>query len=61
MGPVIVTLQKLGDNKFAVPAGAKLTDQQYEAYKVGNLYVNVHSVSHPGGEVRSQIAAPDKK
>ena len=32
-----------------------------ERSPVGNLYVNVHSVSHPGGEVRSQIAAPDKK
>ena len=57
-GPVIVPLQKTGDNKFAVPANAKLTDQQFEAYKAGNLYVNVHSVAHPGGEVRAQIPAP---
>ena len=39
----------------AVVAGAKLTDDQYAAYKAGNLYVNVHSAANKGGEVRGQI------
>ena len=53
-GPVIVPLTKNGDT-YSVPAGAKLTDEQYAAYKAGNLYVNVHSDAHKGGEVRAQI------
>ena len=53
-GPVIVPLTQSG-NVFTVPAGAKLTDAQYDAYKAGNLYVNIHSAAHPGGEIRVQL------
>ena len=55
-GPVIVPFTKISDNVFVAPEGAKLTDAQYESYKAGKLYVNVHSAKHPGGEVRAQIA-----
>jgi hypothetical protein len=55
-GPVIIPLTKGGDGStFSVPAGAKLTDKQYEAYKAGNLYVNAHSAAYKGGEVRAQL------
>jgi hypothetical protein len=54
-GPVIVPMTKSGDNTWTVQAGAKLTDQQYDAFKAGNLYVNVHSAAHPGGEIRGQL------
>ena len=53
-GPVIVPLAKNGDT-YSAPAGAKLTDAQMQAFKVGNLYVNVHTAANKGGEVRGQL------
>lgn len=54
-GPVIVPFTKTGDNTFVAPDGAKLTDAQYDAFKAGNLYVNVHTAANPGGEIRGQL------
>jgi len=56
-GPVIIPLTKSGDSTWVVPAGAKLTDAHMSAYKAGDLYVNVHTAAHKGGEVRGQIKA----
>jgi hypothetical protein len=54
-GPPIITLEKTADGAWSVPAGAKLTDDQYAAFKSGNLYVNVHSAEHKPGEIRAQL------
>lgn len=54
-GPVVVPLSKNGESTWAVPPGVKLTDAQYAAFKAGDLYVNVHSAQHQGGEVRGQL------
>jgi CHRD domain len=53
-GPVIVPLTKSGDT-YSVPSGRKLTPAQLQAFKAGNLYVNVHTAKHKGGEVRGQL------
>ena len=53
-GPVIVPLTKNGDT-YSVPEGRKLTPAQMDALKAGNLYVNVHSNAHKGGEIRAQL------
>jgi hypothetical protein len=54
-GPVIVPLNKTGDNVWSVPPAIRLNDVQYDAYRLGNLYVNVHSAANPAGEIRGQI------
>ena len=54
-GPVIVPLEKKGDNQFVARDGAQMSESQYAAYKAGRTYVNVHSAKNPGGEVRAQL------
>ena len=54
-GPVVIALTKSGEDKWVVPAGAKFSDAQYESYKAGKLYVNVHSAAHKDGEIRGQL------
>jgi hypothetical protein len=53
-GPVIIPLTKDGDT-YRAPPGAKLIEAQMQAFKAGNLYVNVHTAQHKGGEVRGQL------
>ena len=57
-GPPIITLASGDGGAWNVPSGAKLTAEQIAAWKAGNLYVNVHTAAHPGGEVRAQFKAP---
>jgi hypothetical protein len=51
---VIVPLTKNGDT-YSVSGGRKLTSAQLQAFKAGDLYVNVHSNKYKGGEVRAQL------
>ncbi len=55
IGAIIIPLTQTADNVWSVPEGAKLTDAQYESYKAGNLYYNVHSAANKSGEIRGQI------
>ena len=54
-GPIVFPLIKVSDNVWTVRAGTNLTDAQYESYKAGNLYFNMHSYTHKAGEIRGQI------
>lgn len=54
-GPPVITLTKSADGTWTTPAGARLTDEQYQAFKAGHLYVNVHSAKHKSGEIRGQL------
>jgi hypothetical protein len=54
-GPVIVPFVRSGENTFAPAPGARLTDAQYASYLAGKLYLNVHSSTYPGGEIRLQL------
>lgn len=54
-GPVIIPLTQTVDDFWSVPAGAKLTAAQYESYRDGNLYVNVHTAANKDGEIRGQV------
>ena len=54
-GPPIIALEKTAEGTWSVPKGSKLSDEQYAAFKAGELYVNVHSADHKGGEIRGQL------
>ena len=54
-GPIVIPLTRTSDSVWTVRADTKLTDSQYESYKAGNLYFNIHSAAHKTGEIRGQI------
>jgi hypothetical protein len=54
-GPPIITLTKGEAGEWVVPAGSKLTPEQLESFKAGDLYVNVHSATNKPGEIRGQL------
>lgn len=54
-GAPIIMLKRGPHGTWVVPAGSKLSPSEYKAFLAGDLYVNVHSRAHPGGEIRGQL------
>jgi hypothetical protein len=54
-GPVLVTLEKISPSQWIVPADTKFTPAQIKSFHDGEMYVNVHSATHPDGEIRLQL------
>ncbi|MDH4124488.1 MAG: CHRD domain-containing protein [Gammaproteobacteria bacterium] len=58
-GPVLVPLTQDAGNLGHWSASAALDAASLGDYKAGGLYVNVHTPTNPGGEIRGQIIPPD--
>lgn len=54
-GGVIITLVNSGSNSGILEAVATVTDAQETQIATGGTYVNVHSTTFPGGEIRGQL------
>ncbi|WP_207491609.1 CHRD domain-containing protein [Aridibaculum aurantiacum] len=54
-GPVIVTLTNTGGTTGTLSGSGPLTQNQRDSLLSGRMYVNVHSTSFPGGEIRAQL------
>ncbi|MGO9699585.1 MAG: CHRD domain-containing protein [Xanthobacteraceae bacterium] len=58
-GPVTIWLSKQGSPaESPIKGEATLTPEQAAQFTAGDWYVNVHTQSHPGGEIRGQVMPP---
>lgn len=52
-GPVIIPFANVGTSP--ITGSATLTQDQENLLSFGNLYINIHSLAYPQGEIRGQI------
>jgi hypothetical protein len=58
-GPVAVWLSKKGSApESPIKGEATLTPEQAEQFTAGEWYINVHTSTHPAGEIRGQVVPP---
>jgi CHRD domain len=58
-GPVVIWLTKQGSPAESPITGqVTLTPEQAQQFSAGEWYINVHTQSHPGGEIRGQVMPP---
>jgi CHRD domain-containing protein len=60
-GPIIIPLDGaigVTNGTFTVPAGTVMTAAQLNALQIGGLYIQIHTLTFPGGELRGQMAVP---
>ena len=58
-GPVVIWLTKQGSQPTNPIAGsATLTPEQAKEFEASEWYINVHTQSHPAGEIRGQVIPP---
>jgi hypothetical protein len=58
-GPVAVWLTKQGSPaENPIKGEATLTPAQAQQFEAGEWYINVHTQTHPGGEIRGQVVPP---
>ena len=58
-GPVVIWLTTQGSPPANPMTGsATLTPEQAQQFSAGEWYVNVHTQSHPAGEIRGQVIPP---
>ena len=57
--PVVIWLTKQGSPPTnPITGSATLTPEQAQQFSAGEWYINVHTQSHPAGEIRGQVIAP---
>jgi hypothetical protein len=58
-GQVVIWLTKQGAPPTnPITGSATLTPEQAKEFSAGDWYVNVHTQSHPAGEIRGQVTPP---
>ncbi len=58
-GPVVIWLTKQGSPPTnPITGSATLTPEQAQQFSAGDWYINVHTQSHPAGEIRGQVIPP---
>ncbi len=58
-GPVVIWLTKQGSPPTnPITGSTTLTPEQAQQFTAGEWYINVHTQSHPAGEIRGQVIVP---